>query len=269
MKKIIGIIFVITIALLASFLFKSSAKDKLIECLKISGLEFKGTSQSGDVIGDAFIHLDENGNSCSVEYSILNNTAFEDGKLTNLELKEKKSNGTYLIIGDWEVVGSSLGAKFIFEVFDDEEPNTILCQISGGNWAHYSNLKLSNESFLKIKRILALDKNNLNKKDNWEDYLKNGKTETNLKKEKSNLKVKSMIGIFVNHEYIDEFQDLGYRFQDLEGKEVLFYSAPDNCFLNSGDLEIYKNKKFKLSYIPIEIEANIFVNEITEIDKLE
>lgn len=246
------------------FINKNSAKDNLTECLKITGTEFKGTSESGSVTGDAFIQVAENGNSCSVEYSLLNSSAFENGKLTNLELKEKKSNNTYKIIGDWEVEGgSSYGAKFIFEVFDDVSPNTILCQVSGGNWAHYSNLELSDENFIKVKKILSIDKSNITKYtgDNWEDYLKSDKpinySNTNV-----------MIGKFINYEYIENDE---FTFKDEKGKEFYFYDIPEKSIIwgkNGVDTTLY-NKKFKITWVPEVIENDYTVNKILSLELID
>lgn len=171
-EKIRIIKFVVFNMLLVVVGCNSYAETKLEECLKITGVVFEGTHQSGAVYGDANFEFEENGKSVYVSYSALSYSENENAKLENLELKEDGHNNTYRIVGDYVVDGGwGQNAKFQFSNFEDEKPNTILVQVSGANrddtgkpnWFHFSNLTLSKDNFLKIKKILTYNKSDVSK----------------------------------------------------------------------------------------------------------
>jgi hypothetical protein len=267
---------IITIIILFNLLLivvgcKSSAETKLEECLKVSGFLFKGTHRSGYVYGEALIELEKDGSFCRVDYSALGYDAVEDGKLTNFELKENHSNNTYEIIADWDTDGSSNGAKFSFEIIDDEKPNTIRCQITGAgqtddgrpSWVHFSNLTLSPEKFLKIKKILSIDG-----KDSivsTKDVKLNSDNNETKEITPSKSTEKELFAKYKSFEYIENSI---YTFIDDNGKEYYFTDIPEtyNLIGDSGPNELYVNKKFKIHWISVSGEYDYPINKITKIE---
>jgi hypothetical protein len=138
----------------------NSAKNKLEQCLKITNNLIEGTHRSGGAYGEAKFLFDKNNcKSVYVTYTALSYYGNEDAKINNMELQEGGPDNTYKIVGDYVVDGGSgQGARFLFLNFEDEKPNTILIQVSGANnsWAHYANITLSKENFLRIKKILSI-----------------------------------------------------------------------------------------------------------------
>jgi|688.fasta_scaffold00566_47 hypothetical protein len=249
-----------------------SAETKLEECLKVSGFLFEGTHRSGYVYGEAFIELEKDGSFCGVNYSALGHNAVEYGKLTNFELKENHSNNTYEIIADWDTDGgSSNDAKFSFEIIDNERPNTIRCQITGAgltddgrpSWVHFSNLTLSPEKFLKIKKILSIDgKDSIVSTKNMESIT--DKTETKeITPSKSNDKM--LVAKYKSFEYVE---NSFYTFIDDNGQQYVFTDIPEtyNLIGESGPNELYVNKKFKIHWITVEGEYDYPINKITKIE---
>lgn len=250
---------------------QSSAESKLEECLKVSGFLFKGTHRSGYAYGEALIELEKDGSFCRVDYSALGYDAVEDGKLTNFELKENHSNNTYEIIADWDTEGSSNAAKFSFEIIDNERPNTIRCQITGAgltddgrpSWVHFSNLTLSPEKFLKIKKILSIDdKDSIVSTKDVELNSDNNKTKEIITS-KSN--EKELFAQYKNYEYIENDS---YTFTDDNGKEYYFTDIPEtyNLIGDNGPNKLYVNKKFKIHWITVEGEYDYPINKITKIE---
>lgn len=250
---------------------QSSAETKLEECLKVSGFLFNGTHRSGYAYGEALIELEKDGSFCRVDYSALGYDAVEDGKLTNFELKENHSNNTYEIIADWDTDGSSNGAKFSFEIIDDERPNTIRCQITGAgltddgrpSWVHFSNLTLSPEKFLKIKKILSIDdKDSIVSTKDVELNSDNIKTKEIITS-KSN--EKKLFAQYKNYEWIENDS---YTFTDDNGKEYYFTDIPEtyNLIGDNGPNKLYVNKKFKIYWITVEGEYDYPINKITKIE---
>jgi hypothetical protein len=243
----------------------NSARNKLKDCLKISGGRFEGVSKSGNVYGDAIIQVSEDGTSCQVEYSLLGSTAIEDGKITNLELEEDTSNNTYKIIGDWEVNGSSQGARFYFEVFGKELPNTVFCKVGGTNvsWSHYSNLTLPKDKFLKIKKILSINSNE-------SIVLKEEKKSMTPQKEvkeiqPSKSEVNKLVAKYKNFEYIE---NSFFTFIDDKGTEYTFTDIPEtyNLISEDGPNKLFINKIFKIDWITVSGEYDYPINKITNIE---
>ena len=243
----------------------NSERNKLEECLKISGGRFEGVSRSGYVYGDALIQVSEDGTSCQVEYSILGSTAIEDGKITNIKLTEETSTNTYGISGDWEVNGSSQGARFYFKIIGDKKPNTIFCKVGGPNlnWSHYSNLTLPKDKFIKIKKILSINSNEpaVLKED------KKSITPQNRLKEVAPLKkeVKKLVARYKNFEYIE---NSFYTFIDDNGTQYVFTDVPDtyNLIGDIGPNKLFINKKFKIDWITESGGYDYPVNLITNIE---
>ena len=243
----------------------NSARTKLEECLKISGGRFEGVSKSGYVYGDALIQLTDDGTNCQVEYSLLGRTAIEEGKLTNLELEEDTSNNTYRITGDWEVNGSSQGARFYFEVFGDKKPNTIFCKVGGANlnWSHYSNLTLQKDKFLKIKKILSINSNEtIVLKEEKKSIIPQKKL-----KEIPPLKieVKKLVANYKNYEYIE---NSFFTFIDDKGTKYTFTDIPEtyNLIGEDGPNKLFINKNFKIDWITVSGEYEYPINKITNIE---
>jgi hypothetical protein len=251
----------------------NSAETKLEECLKITGVNFKGTHRSGNAYGEAFIELEKDGSFCRVDYSALGYNAVEDGKLSNFELKENHSNNTYEIIADWNADGSSNGAKFYFEIIDDEKPNTIRCQITGAgltddgrpSWVHFSNLTLSPEKFLQIKKILSIDsKDSVVSTNNVELNTDISKTK-DITPPKSN--EKKLVAKYKSFEYIE---NSFYTFIDDKGQEYIFTDIPEtyNLIGDNGPNKLYVNKKFEIYWITVSGEYDYLINKITKIELL-
>lgn len=252
---------------------RSSAEIKLEECLKVSGFLFEGTHRSGYVYGEAFIELEKDGSFCGVNYSALGHNAVEYGKLTNFELKENHLNNTYEIIADWDSDGSSNDAKFSFEIIDNERPNTIRCQITGAgltddgrpSWVHFSNLTLSPEKFLKIKKILSIDgKDSIVSTKNMESITDKNETKE-ITPSKSNDKM--LVAKYKSFEYVE---NSFYTFIDDKGQEYTFTDIPEtyNLIGESGPNELYVNKKFKIQWITVSGEYDYPINKITKIEML-
>lgn len=258
---------------------KSSSETKLEECLSVTGVLFKGTHRSGYAYGEALIKLEKDGSFCRVDYSALGYNAVEDGKLTNFELKQKSSNNTYEIIADWNADGSSNGAKFSFEIIDDEKPNTIRCQITGAgftddgrpSWVHFSNLTLSDEKFQKIKTILSMNNKSMdNVIDKKKVETKNSQPKVSKSRKQKEVKsskneTNKIIAKFINYEWIENDN---YVFVDENGKEYYFTDVPDkyNLIGEEGPNKLYVNKKFNIEWTTVNGEYEYPINKIIKIE---
>jgi hypothetical protein len=254
---------------------KNEAEGKLEQCLKIAGHRFLGgTHRTGGAYGEANFVFEENGKIVHVAYKALSYSADENAKLENMELKEGGPLNTYRIVGDYVVDGGwGQGAKFVFCNFEDEKPNTILIQVTGANdsWAHYDNITLSKEKFLKIKEILSINEifyekeNNSNKKLETKVKTDGPTTDTNVNSNNE----KTDYLIFKNYE---EGDLIHYIFEGAQGKVYDFSAIPNKYKLVDDNYVVnpkYYNKKFKIKWKAVPDsggESGYPYNEIISIE---
>jgi hypothetical protein len=84
-------------------------------------------------------------------------------------------------------------------------------------------------------------------------------------KDKIESKTNTMIGIFINYEWIEN--DM-FTFKDEKGNEVYFTDVPENCIIynKNGVNKNYYNKKFKIKWVVDNQSYEYPINKITQIE---
>jgi hypothetical protein len=120
---------------------------------------FSGLCKIGSVQGNSYFDFTKytiKSPILRVNYSAFGRSATEIGILRNFRYKNSFYNNTKIILADWLNLDKNSGSgTFEISLLDEGDPNKLYIGINGSNWSYYINIKLKEDNFREIIKLLT------------------------------------------------------------------------------------------------------------------